>query len=97
MQEQEFKQGNAKVEISTVGRRIGKKVIELVNLSKSYEERIGIIGKNGIGKSTLMNLISGRISLDLGRIEIGSTIHFGYFDQQSEDLNIKEDKRVIDH
>jgi ATP-binding cassette subfamily F protein uup len=44
-----------------------------------------------------MNLISGRISLDLGRIEIGSTIHFGYFDQQSEDLNIKEDKRVIDH
>jgi ATP-binding cassette subfamily F protein uup len=112
MQEQEFKQGNAKVEISTVGRRIGKKVIDLVNLGKSYgdrpiiknftysftpEERIGIIGKNGVGKSTLMNLISGRISPDSGRIEIGSTIHFGYFDQQSEDLNIKEDKRVIEY
>ncbi|WP_448599127.1 ABC-F family ATP-binding cassette domain-containing protein [Thermoleptolyngbya sp.] len=112
MQAQEFKQAQGKVDITTAGRRIGKKVIELTNISKSYgdkvlikdfthsfnpEDRIGIIGGNGAGKSTLMNIITGRVQPDAGTVEIGSTIHIGYFDQHSEDLDINENQRVIDY
>ncbi|MBD1863125.1 MULTISPECIES: ABC-F family ATP-binding cassette domain-containing protein [Trichocoleus] len=114
MRSQEFKQGPGKVEISTPGRRIGKKVIDLVNISKAYddrtlikdftynfnpEDRVGIIGGNGAGKSTLMNIITGRVQPDLGTVEIGSTIHIGYFDQHSEELltALNEDQRVIDY
>ena len=114
MQEQEFKQAQGKVEIDTPGRRIGKKVIELENVSKAYDDRtlikdftykfsprdrIGIIGGNGAGKSTLMNIITGRIEPDSGTVDIGSTIHIGYFDQHSEDLlnALDDDRRVIDY
>ncbi|MBW4519881.1 MAG: ABC-F family ATP-binding cassette domain-containing protein [Scytolyngbya sp. HA4215-MV1] len=112
MQQQDFKSAQGKVEISTVGRRIGKKVIELTHLCKGYngrtliqdftyffnpEDRIGIIGSNGAGKSTLMNLITGRVQPDSGTVEIGSTIHIGYFDQHSEDVVLNEDQRVIDY
>lgn len=114
MQETEFKQAQGKVQISTAGRRIGKKVIELQHVSKAYDDRtliqdftyefnpddrIGIIGGNGAGKSTLLNLIVGRIEPDVGSIEIGSTIHIGYFDQHSEDLQtaLNENQRVIDY
>ncbi|BAZ41373.1 ABC transporter-like protein [Calothrix sp. NIES-4101] len=101
MRETEFKQGLGKVEISTVTRRIGKKVIELENISKSYdgrtlienfsyefspEDRIGIIGGNGAGKSTLMNIITGKVEPDRGKVDIGATIYIGYFDQHSDDL-----------
>ncbi|MGI2905007.1 ABC-F family ATP-binding cassette domain-containing protein [Tolypothrix sp. VBCCA 56010] len=114
MQEAEFKQVQGKVDISTVGRRIGKKVIELNNISKAYngrtlikdftynfspEDRIGIIGGNGAGKSTLMDIITKRIQPDSGSVEIGSTIHIGYFDQHSEELltALNENQRVIDY
>jgi ATP-binding cassette subfamily F protein uup len=112
MQAQEFKQTQGKVDISTVGRRIGKKVIELTQISKAYgersliqdftylfnpEDRIGIIGSNGAGKSTLMEIITGKVAPDAGTVEIGSTIHIGYFDQYSEDVNVNEDQRVIDY
>jgi ATP-binding cassette subfamily F protein uup len=101
LRDTEFKQVQGKVDISTVGRRIGKKVIELNNVSKAYngrtlikdftyefspEDRIGIIGANGAGKSTLMDIITGRIQPDSGNAEIGTTIHIGYFDQHSEEL-----------
>ncbi|MGA9379837.1 MAG: ATP-binding cassette domain-containing protein, partial [Phormidium sp.] len=112
MQAQEFKQAHGKVEISTVGRRIGKKVIELENICKAYgdrtlikdftynfnpEDRIGIIGSNGAGKSTLMDIITGKVQPDSGTVELGSTIHIGYFDQHSDDVNINEEQRVIDY
>ncbi len=112
MQDQEFKTVQGKVDISTVGRRIGKKVVELEGVTKGYEDRIlikdftylfspedrvGIIGKNGVGKSTLLNLITGRESPDHGSIDIGSTIHFGYFDQHSDELNAHGNKRVIEY
>ncbi|WAL61375.1 ABC-F family ATP-binding cassette domain-containing protein [Thermocoleostomius sinensis] len=112
MQQQEFKQTQGKVEISTAGRRIGKKVIELKNIYKTYsertliqdftylfnpEDRIGIIGSNGSGKSTLMNIITGRVEPDAGTVEIGSTIHIGYFDQHSDDLAQFSNQRVIDY
>ena len=112
MRAQEFKTSNGKVEIATAGRRIGKKVIELLNIRKAYgdrtlikdftynftpEDRIGIIGCNGAGKSTLMDIITGRIQPDSGTVEIGTTIHIGYFDQHSEDLTPNEDQRVIEY
>ncbi|MCC3445589.1 MAG: ABC-F family ATP-binding cassette domain-containing protein, partial [Microcoleus sp. PH2017_03_ELD_O_A] len=89
-----------------------KKVIELLNIRKAYgdrtlikdftynftpEDRIGIIGCNGAGKSTLMDIITGRIQPDSGTVEIGTTIHIGYFDQHSEDLTPNEDQRVIEY
>ena len=114
MRETEFKQVQAKVEISTPGRRIGKKVIELKNVFKGYDgrtlikgftyefssdDRVGIIGGNGAGKSTLMDMITGRIEPDSGKVEIGSTIHIGYFDQHSEQLldALNDNQRVIDY
>lgn len=114
MQNKEFKAKQGKVEIDTPSRRIGKKVIELHNISKSYEDdilikdftyffepddRIGIIGGNGIGKSTLMNLIMGDIEPDEGKIEIGGTIKIGYFDQYSENLitATENQQRVIEY
>ncbi|MFM6593495.1 MAG: ABC-F family ATP-binding cassette domain-containing protein [Dolichospermum sp.] len=114
LRDTEFKQLNGKVDISTIGRRIGKKVIELKNVSKAYngrtlindftyefspEDRIGIIGENGAGKSTLMDIITAKIKPDSGIVEIGSTIHIGYFNQHSEELltAVNEDQRVIDY
>ncbi|MGB3239206.1 MAG: ABC-F family ATP-binding cassette domain-containing protein, partial [Geitlerinemataceae cyanobacterium] len=112
MQSQEFKQVKGKVDISTVGRRIGKKVIEIDNISKAYgdrtliknftyifnpEDRVGIICSNGAGKSTLIEMIIGRVQPDSGSIELGETIHIGYFDQHSEDVNLNENQRVIEY
>jgi ABC transport system ATP-binding/permease protein len=114
MQSIEFKESQGKVDISTVGRRIGKKVVELTGICKAYgekvliqdftyefnpDDRIGIIGGNGAGKSTLMNIVTGRIVPDAGQVEVGSTIHFGYFDQHSDDLEDAKyaNQRVIDY
>ena len=114
MQEKTFKEAQGKVEIDTPGRRIGKKVIELNNISKSFDnrtlikdfthefvksDRIGIIGGNGVGKSTLLNIITGRIEADQGVVEIGKTIHMGYFDQRSDDIVDEKEsqKRVIEY
>ena len=114
MQDREFKQAQGNVDIDTPGRRIGKKVIELENITKSYDgrtlfqdfsyeftprDRIGIIGGNGAGKSTLMNIITGRIEPDRGKVDIGKTIHIGYFDQHSDNLldALDENQRVIEY
>jgi ABC transport system ATP-binding/permease protein len=112
MREKEFRTGQGKVEISTIGRRIGKKVVALEGVTKAWgdrtvvndftyeftpEDRIGIIGVNGAGKSTLMNIITGRLAPDAGVVDIGTTIEFGYFDQHSDDLKGTENMRVIDY
>jgi ABC transport system ATP-binding/permease protein len=112
MQNREFKEFLGKVDIATAGRRIGKKVIELEDVSKSYDacslfkdftyafapdDRVGIIGTNGVGKSTLMNIITGRLEPDTGKVDIGTTIHIGYFDQHSEDVLINPNQRVIEY
>ena len=89
---------------------MGKKTIELQGISKSYgdkvlvndfeyivlkNQRLGIIGPNGCGKSTLMKLIVGAIEPDAGYIEIGDTIQIGYFAQEAEEMN--PNQRAIDY
>ncbi|AUC60329.1 REG subfamily DNA binding protein Uup [Cyanobacterium sp. HL-69] len=101
MKDKQFRKAQGKVEIDTPSRRIGKKVIELHGIGKSYgdrtlindftyifepDDRVGIIGGNGVGKSTLMNMIMGKIEPDDGHVDIGGTIKIGYFDQHSDDL-----------
>ncbi|MGB3637687.1 MAG: ABC-F family ATP-binding cassette domain-containing protein [Rivularia sp. (in: cyanobacteria)] len=101
MRATEFKQTQGKVDISTASRRIGKKVIEVNSISKSFdnrtlfkdftyefspEDRVGIIGENGAGKSTLINILIGKEQPDTGEVDIGSTVYIGYFDQHSEEL-----------
>ena len=89
---------------------MGKKTIELKNVSKSFDgklfiddfnyivlknQRLGIIGPNGCGKSTLMKIITGVIKPDSGEVEIGETINIGYFAQEAEEMNTNQ--RAIDY
>ena len=90
--------------------RIGKKVIEFQNVDFAYDQkpilsqfnlliqnkdRIGIVGDNGVGKSTLLNLIAGKLRPQAGQLIIGETVRVAYFSQQSEGLD--ESKRVINY
>ena len=90
--------------------RIGKKVIEFQNVDFAYDQkpilsqfslliqnkdRIGIVGDNGVGKSTLLNLIAGKLQPQAGQLIIGETVRVAYFSQQIEDLD--ESKRVINY
>ena len=101
---------DANVELDSIGTRMGKKTIEFHNVTKQYDnkrlinqfnyivlknQRLGIIGPNGCGKTTLMKLITGRIEPDEGEIVIGDTIQIGYFAQEAEDMD--ENQRVIDY
>lgn len=107
---QEIDTKNEKVEISVGSSRLGKKVINLENISKSYEgkkliddfsfifkkeDRVGIIGSNGIGKSTLLNIITDKIKPDGGTVDTGETVKIGYFSQEYN--NIDESMRAIEY
>lgn len=98
------------LEISSINSRLGKKIIEIYDVSKSYgaqtlvkgfsynllrNDRIGVVGRNGSGKSTLLKMICGLIEPDSGRIEIGETVKIGYFSQESEAMDLS--MRVIDY
>lgn len=98
------------VEMSSVSTRMGRKTIEITGLSKSYGdkvlfkdysyiflkgERIGIIGENGCGKSTLMKIITGNEMPDEGEVVTGDTIRIGYFSQDSQSMD--ENMRAIDY
>ena len=92
------------MEMNSVTSRLGKKTIELENITKAYDgityirdfsyiflrdDRIGIIGRNGCGKSTLMKIITGQIQPDSGTVSIGETVKIGYFMQENEPLDEK--------
>ena len=98
-----------KVELEINMERMGSKIIELHKISKKFKdhvildnfsfdfqrgERIGIIGKNGTGKSTFLNLLTGTLPLDSGRVVKGETIKVGYYTQNG--INPKPNQRVID-
>jgi len=97
------------VELEINMQRLGTKVVELHKISKSFEgkelfsnfeyhikrgERIGIIGKNGSGKSTFLKILTGQLEPDTGKVVIGETVQFGYYTQGG--IQVKEGQKVID-
>ncbi len=99
-----------KLDISLKGSRLGKQVFELVDASKHFKDksildnfnllvkpgdRIGIIGKNGTGKSTFLNVLAGKQSLDSGERIIGQTVKVAYYTQENEDMDTS--KRMIEY
>ncbi|WP_418792528.1 ABC-F family ATP-binding cassette domain-containing protein [Phosphitispora sp. TUW77] len=99
-----------KIEISVGAARLGKKVISLETISKSFSEakvindfsytflrnaRVGIIGRNGIGKSTLLNIIAGTLEPDSGAVDRGQTVRIGIFSQETKEMD--QSLRVIEY
>jgi len=97
------------IELSMNSSRIGNKILDLYHISKSYDslclikdfsykfqrfEKVGIVGKNGTGKSTFLNIVTGNIQADSGLVEIGQTIRFGYYQQTGIEFNPGD--KVID-
>lgn len=99
-----------KIELTLNMKRMGSKVVELHNITKNYPnkkiitdpftytfipgEKIGVVGKNGVGKTTLLNIIQGKESVDSGRVSLGDTIEFGHYSQAG--MVIPNDKRIIE-
>lgn len=106
----EYIEPRGNVELSLVGTRLGNKGVELTTINKAFGDkvlikdfsynfvkgdRVGIVGNNGMGKTTLINIISGKLSQDSGEIDMGETVKVGCFSQDS--LNMDENMRVIDY
>ena len=113
LQQLEVDSGSNQVVMALASRRLGKRVLETANLSKSYGDlqlfrdvefdlvpgdRIGIIGPNGVGKSTLLDILAGQLEPDSGQVQWGETVQVGYYDQQSRGLQaaIAKNMRVIE-
>lgn len=100
------------VELGSVKSRLGRTTVELHNISKAYHDkvlikdftylflrndRVGFLGHNGCGKSTLMKIIMGEVVPDEGTVEIGQTVKIGYFAQEIGDDEMRPDQKVIDY
>lgn len=98
------------LQISSIHSRLGQKIIELKDLYKSYgakqilngftytfqkDDRIGVVGDNGVGKTTLLNILIGKVELDGGTVEMGETVKLAYFSQQIEEMD--ESLRAIEY
>lgn len=103
------KRNESEIEINVKSSRLGNKVLEIKSISKSFEdkvilkdfsyifnrtEKLGVIGRNGTGKSTFLNIITGKLQADSGIVDPGETVVFGYYSQ--EGMKIREDQKVID-
>lgn len=110
LRDEEKVQLDSQVEIGSFSSRLGNKTIEIENLSISFEgqpfitnftynflkkDRIGILGPNGCGKTTLLKIIMGEYRPDAGKIEIGETVNIGYYAQEAQGMDPKQ--RVIDY
>ncbi|MEI3597969.1 MULTISPECIES: ABC-F family ATP-binding cassette domain-containing protein [unclassified Oceanobacillus] len=110
LQEKQFDTKKQGIEVQIGSHRLGKKVLELENISKSFVDkqvlndfneliipgdRIGIIGPNGSGKTSLLNIMAGRLAPDAGKVEVGETVRIGYYTQGDEELD--GEQRVIDY
>jgi ATP-binding cassette subfamily F protein uup len=99
-----------RIELTVKMERMGSKVVELHHITKKYPnktiitepftytfipgEKIGVVGKNGTGKTTLLNIIQGKEPVDTGKVQLGDTIVFGYYSQGG--MQINNDKRIIE-
>ena len=105
LKNQQAPQYDDTVQMGAAASRLGKQILNLENVSKSFgdkcvlkdfsyrmdrHDRIGIVGGNGMGKSTLLNLIAGRLQPDSGNIETGATVNLGYFTQEAKELDPNE-------
>ncbi|WP_163970991.1 ABC-F family ATP-binding cassette domain-containing protein [Oceanobacillus halotolerans] len=110
LKEKTFDTNKQNIDIQVGSKRLGKKVIELKNVSKTYEakrlfhdfsyliipdDRIGIVGLNGSGKTTLLNIMAKRVAPDEGEVIVGETVKIGYYTQGEEELD--GSLRVIDY
>ncbi|MEI4802132.1 ABC-F family ATP-binding cassette domain-containing protein [Bacillus sp. NPDC077411] len=110
LQKKEGPSAKQNVDIALGGSRLGKKVLELKDVTKTFGDktvlrnfgyivkpgdRIGIIGANGSGKSSLLNMLAGRIKPDSGEIEVGQTVKTAYYTQENEDMNLNQ--RMIEY
>ena len=101
---------DAKLELSAGSSRLGRKIIELENISQTFDDkvlirdfsyivlkndRVGIVGPNGSGKSTLLHIITGQLTPDAGTVDIGQTVKIGCFSQESNELD--QDKTVLEY
>jgi ABC transport system ATP-binding/permease protein len=108
MEHEKFK-NNSGIEITISGRKLGRKILELNDISKSFSsikvinkfsyifkqnEKIGIIGPNGSGKTTFLNILTGKLNPDSGKIDTGINTEFGYFTQSM--VNMPSEMKIID-
>lgn len=104
------KAAGGKLDISVASSRLGRKIARLERVTKRFgdavlidgfsytavpEDRVGIVGRNGTGKSTLLKLIAGRLAPDSGSVELGDTVRIGWFSQEHEEMD--ESRRVIEY
>lgn len=103
------RRNNHQVQLELNMERLGSKIVELHNISKTFAnktlfkninyvfkkgERVGIIGKNGTGKSTFLNILTGKLAPDSGKVVLGDTVKFGYYNQKG--ITIKQGQKVIE-
>lgn len=106
---QEAPETDEAVQMAAASSRLGKKIIELRDVSKAFDgrpivsrfsynllrgDRIGIVGRNGAGKSTLLHLMAGELAPDSGTVEVGATVKIGHFSQEGRELDLNQ--RVYD-